>query len=67
MKLSFEPNLEFQRDAIKSVTGLFTGQSSGTLSQAFQETVQGTEGFVSAVANRLSLSDAELLNNLQQV
>jgi len=40
MKLSFEPNLEFQRDAIKSVTDLFIGQSLDALSQAFQETVQ---------------------------
>ncbi len=67
MKLEFESNLQFQRDAIKSVTDLFIGQSSATLGQSFQEAMQGEEGFVSAVANRLSLSDAELLNNLQQV
>ena len=26
MKLSFEPNLQYQQDAIKSITALFEGQ-----------------------------------------
>jgi type III restriction enzyme len=67
MKLTFEPNLQFQLDAIKSVTDLFIGQSANTLSQSFQQSVGGSDGFVSAVANQLNLSDGELLKNLQKI
>lgn len=67
MKLEFEPNLQFQLDAIKSVTDLFIGQTIEKINFTFNDGMQNSENSVSAVANNLNLSDEQLLRNLQAV
>jgi len=72
MKLHFEPNLDYQLQAIEAVCDLFVGQEvcrteftvsmpSKELMPGFQD--PGTLGF----GNRLSLLDDEILKNLQAV
>ncbi|EAU56098.1 type III restriction-modification system endonuclease [Mariprofundus ferrooxydans] len=73
MKLHFEPNLDFQLQAIESVCDLFRGQEmcrteftvmqgavDGQLALAYQEEAFG-------IGNRLTLLDDEILKNLQAV
>ncbi len=56
MKLKFDSNLDFQIDAINSIVDLFKGQ----IKQSLKYTT-------SIVSNRLTLSDAEILTNLQKI
>ena len=69
MKLHFEPDLDFQLQAIAAVCDLFRGQetcrteftvSRDSAGLAYAETVLG-------VGNRLTLADDELLANLREV
>ncbi|MBN2500888.1 MAG: hypothetical protein JXB38_08930, partial [Anaerolineales bacterium] len=63
MQFKFDPNQDFQLDAIQAVTGLFQGQVR------IQAAPQFTLGpsIVSAVANRLDLPETGLLANLREV
>ncbi|MCD6371795.1 MAG: DEAD/DEAH box helicase family protein, partial [Candidatus Aenigmarchaeota archaeon] len=56
MKLKFDPKLDFQIEAINSVVGLFSGQIKQATDYAFQ-----------IVPNVLTLSDDEILKNLQEI
>jgi len=76
MKLQFEPNLEFQRDAIDAVCDLFVGQEQGhalfTVSapKVGIDAAQGRLGFHtedSGYSNALRLPPDELLDNLKKV
>ena len=73
MKLHFEPNLDYQLQAIEAVCDLFQGQElcrteftvtqgavDGQLALAYQEEALG-------IGNRLTLLDDEILKNLQAV
>ena len=69
MKLHFEPDLDFQLQAIDAVCDLFRGQdicrteftvTRGAADLAYAETVLG-------IGNRLTLPDDELLANLREV
>ena len=73
MKLHFEPNLEFQLQAIEAVCDLFRGQEicrteftvtrqalGGQMAMAFAENELG-------VGNRLTLLDDEILQNLNHI
>ncbi len=73
MKLHFDPNLDYQLQAIESICDLFRGQEicrteftvtqnavDGQLALAYQEDALG-------VGNRLTLLDDEILKNLQAV
>ncbi len=73
MKLHFEPNLDYQLQAIEAVCDLFQGQEicrteftvtqntvDGQLALAYQEDALG-------VGNQLTLLDDEILKNLQAV
>ncbi len=69
MKLHFEPDLDYQRDAIAAVCDLFRGQE--TCRTEFTVTFgrglfAGADG-ASGVGNRLALLDDELLGNLADV
>ncbi|MEP6494787.1 MAG: DEAD/DEAH box helicase family protein [bacterium] len=73
MKLHFEPNLDYQLDAIEAVCDLFRGQEINrtefTVSHATRDDQQ-LLGFAQSdlgVGNRLTLLDEELLANLQAV
>ena len=63
MEFRFDPNQDFQLSAIAAVSDLFDGQ---TRVQAFVRFQTGTLS-LAAVANRLDLDDAKLLENLQTV
>ena len=72
MKLHFEPNLDYQHDAIEAVCDLFRGQelcrteftvtaaTAGQLALSFAESDLG-------IGNRLTLLDDEVLTNLNDV
>jgi len=68
MKLKFDPNQQFQIDAINAVTDLFDGQplSESDLEIGFQRKdwiFQNELG----VGNRLALDDSDLLKNVQSI
>ena len=71
MKLHFEPNLDYQRDAIEAVCGLFHGQE--TCRTEFTVTRDAASGQMSllesdlGIGNRLTLLDDELLANLHTI
>jgi len=63
MELKFDANQDFQLQAIEAVTALFAGQPRVETDLHF---TLGQSSFA-AVANRLDLSEAELLDNLHAV
>ncbi len=71
MKLHFEPNLDFQLQAIEAVCGLFHGQE--TCRTEFTVTRDVASGQMSllendlGIGNRLTLLDDELLANLHAI
>ena len=71
MKLHFEPNLDFQLQAIDAVTDLFRGQESCRTEFTVTRNALGIqmEAFASdlGIGNRLSILDDELLANLRDI
>lgn len=67
MKLTFEPNLDYQQTAIKAVTALFEGQPMADSINEFGLQEAGTLNLTNAVANRLVLSEEQILENLRSV
>jgi type III restriction enzyme len=68
MKLTFEPDLEFQQDAIRSVTALFEGQpleDSVDEYNFMQE--DGVLNLINGIGNKLILSEEQILKNLQTI
>ena len=71
MKLHFEPNLDYQLQAIEAVCGLFHGQE--TCRTEFTVTRDAASGQMSflendlGIGNRLTLLDDELLENLHAI
>ena len=67
MKLTFESNLQYQIDAIKSVTDLFEGQPMEDSIMEFNLKEEGTLDLINGVSNNLILSEEQILKNLQSV
>ncbi|MCL2640110.1 MAG: DEAD/DEAH box helicase family protein [Phycisphaerales bacterium] len=73
MKLHFEANLDYQRDAIEAVCDLFRGQEVCRTDFTVVRNVAAPQRRMSfdesdlGVGNRLQLSDNELLRNLQDI
>jgi len=67
MKLTFEPNLQFQQDAIKSITDLFEGQPMEA--SAFQSEISQLDTYANiySYGNRLVISEEQILANLQSI
>ena len=72
MKFRFEPDLDYQQDAIAAVCGLFRGQevcrSEFTVAHGLDG--EGLPGLVEndlGVGNRLALPDKDILSNLKDV
>lgn len=64
MKIHFDENQSYQREAINSVVDLFNGQPH--LQQSFQFNLQGQQSFEGTIgtANQLILSDETIVDNL---
>lgn len=72
MKLHFEPNLDYQRQAIEAVCDLFRGQEICRTEFTVTKSTDGTAflpGMASdlGIGNRLTLLDDELLKNLHDI
>ncbi len=67
MKLTFEADLPFQQDAIKSITDLFEGQHNDDSVFEFQLEETGQLNLINGVSNKLVLSEAQLLENLNAI
>ena len=67
MKLSFESNLEYQRDAIQSVVSLFEGQARRDSGFRYGLEEDGVLNMIDGIGNRLSLSEDQVLANLRKV
>lgn len=66
MKLTFESNLNYQQDAIKSITDLFEGQPLEDSILEFD--LKGKQkSFIQGVSNNLILSEEQILTNLQTI
>lgn len=71
MKLHFEPNLDYQLQAIEAVCGLFHGQETcrtefTVTEHSMQQSLPGMENDL-GIGNRLTLLDDELLANLHTI
>jgi type III restriction enzyme len=66
MKLTFEPNLSFQLEAIKSITDLFEGQplEDSIINYDLKEK---QKSFIQGISNNLVLSEEQVLSNLQGI
>ena len=67
MKLTFEPNLEYQQEAIGAVVGLFEGQTLEDSDYRYGMREEGQFDFINGVGNHLALTDEQILANLQKV
>jgi type III restriction enzyme len=67
MKLEFDSNLQYQQDAIKSITALFEGQPLEDSIMEFNLQEEGTLDLINGVSNNLILSEEQILSNLQSV
>ncbi|BCK76616.1 restriction endonuclease [Acetobacter aceti NRIC 0242] len=74
MKLHFEPDLDYQHDAIEAVCDLFRGQeinrTAFTVTRQTADNVQQELGLVEnamGIGNRLTLRDDEILANLNEI
>jgi|GEM_PF-7130699 len=55
MKLTFDSNLQYQQDAIKSITDLFEGQPLEDSIMEFNLKEEGTLDLINGVSNNLIL------------
>lgn len=67
MKLAFESNLQYQQEAIKSITDLFEGQPLEDSSIKSEISEMDTFAHIYSYGNRLVISEEQLLKNLQSV
>ncbi len=67
MKLLFEPNLNYQQQAIKAITSLFEGQPLEDSLIEFKLKEEGVLDLINGVSNNLILSEEQILKNLQAV
>lgn len=67
MKLTFESDLQFQQDAIKSITDVFEGQPLEDAVQEFDLAEKGVLSLINGVGNNLILSNEQILENLQSI
>jgi len=68
MKIKFDPALDYQNDAIQAVTGVFDGQA--LVQSNFEISATAGSGVLLTelgVGNQITLSDEELLANVQKI
>lgn len=66
MKLTFEPNLSYQQEAIKAVVNLFDGQPQDESVELYGLGEQQTY-LIDGIGNKLILSDEQMLANVRKV
>ena len=75
MKIQFDANLDYQRDAIESVTGVFAGQEICQTNftvpplQSWEEgsLFHGTQEDTLGIGNRLRLLDEDIHANIRKI
>ena len=67
MKLTFESNLQFQLDAIQSITDLFEGQPLEESIMEFHLNEKNALNLINGISNNLILSEEQVLANLQSI
>ncbi len=69
MKLQFNANEEYQKDAVNAVISVFEGQKSAASAFEFSVApIRGALGFAEGgVGNRLSISESEVLKNVMRI
>ena len=67
MKLHFDPNQQFQHDAINSIVGIFEGQPLNQGDFSFSISSENYMFQDSGVGNRLEISEEQILKNVQEV
>jgi len=67
MNLIFEPNLEYQQEAVGAVVGLFEGQTLEDSDYRYGMREEGQLDFIDGIGNHLALTDEQLFANLQKV
>ncbi len=67
MKLTFEPNLKYQQEAVGAVVGLFEGQTLKDSDYRYGMREEGQFDFIDGIGNHLVLTGEQLLTNLQKV
>ena len=68
MKIRFYDNLDYQTDAINSIVDIFKGQEvTHTLFGIKAPEIVGTKQTETGIGNRLTLSEDELLKNIEDI
>ncbi len=67
MKLKFDPNQQYQIDAINAVVSIFEGQPQDDSAFEFSLQEEGNLNLIAGVANKSALSDEQLLENIQSI
>lgn len=67
MKLHFDPNHQYQLDAVKSIIDIFEGQPLNQGAFGFSISENGQLFNENGVGNRIVLSEKQILSNLQEV
>lgn len=67
MKLTFESNLNYQQEAIKSITDLFEGQPLEDSIMEFNLKEEDALNLIIGISNNLILSEEQILANLQGI
>ena len=67
MKLTFESNLNYQQEAIKSITDLFEGQPLEDSAVRREISDIDTFNHIYSYGNRLIISEEQILRNLQSI
>ena len=67
MKLQFDPNQQYQQDAIQSVLDLFEGQPDEEASEGFRLNETDMLPLIQGVGNKLIITEDRILKNLQAV
>ncbi len=67
MKLKFDPNQQYQIDAVNAVVSIFEGQPRDDSAFEFSLQEEGNLNLIAGVANKSALSDEQLLENIQSI
>ncbi len=67
MKLHFDPNQEYQKEATKSIVDIFEGQPLCGSDFEFAVTEGSLQFSKNGVGNNIVLSEEQILRNLQEV